>query len=172
MRSNPIIDFKMLLFVLVTLGIFVTTSKAIAGGFDTFSDQQRLENQMIIATGNIGKQTTFTDTSNLNIQKQTVFEIGRFCFKSSDSFEDISGKAGLLLLDQFSSASIGLITESISSIKIKLIRVTVLDCASLALQESKRLQSQFLQQMEILKQQKAALDQMLKDQRSTTKKTP
>ena len=149
---------------------------ALAGGFDTLGDQQRLENQVIITSGNIERRTSAAsysnDLSNFDRQKQTIFEIGRFCFKSSDSFEDISGKAGLLLVDQFSNASIAVITDSISSIKVKLTPVTVYDCAGLTMQEGSRLQKQLQQQMETWKQQRAILDQMIKDQRATSKKSP
>ena len=167
---------RVLRFALATSVACALASNALAEGFDTFGDQQRLENQVIIASGNIGKRTTAASFSNdlsyFDRQKQTVFEIGRFCFKSSDSFEDISGKAGLLLVDQFSNTSIAVITESISSIKIKMAVVSVLDCASLAMQEGNRIQKQLQQQLETLKQQRAILDQMIKDQRAAAKKAP
>jgi hypothetical protein len=151
-------------------------SNALAEGFDTFGDQLRLENLIIIQSGNIGERSRAAsysnDTSYFDRQKQTVFEIGQFCFKSSGSFEDISGKAGLLLLDQFSNASIGVITTSISSIKIKMTGVIVLDCASLTLQEGKQTQKRLQQQLEILKQQQTVLDQMIKAQRAAAKKAP
>ena len=163
-------------FVLFVLWVCSSLTNVWAEGFDTFGDQQRLENQAIIAAGNIGKRTSLTayssDTSYFDRQKQTIYEIGRYCFKSSDSYEDISGKAGLLLVDQFSNTSIGVVTDSISSIKVKLTGVQVLDCVSLSMQESKRLQNQLNQQLEALKQQRALLDQMLKNQRPAPKKTP
>jgi hypothetical protein len=167
---------RVLHFALATFAVSALVSNARADGFDTFGDQQRLENQIIITSGNIGKRTSVAGYSNdlsySDRQKQAVFEIGRFCFKSSDSFEDISGKAGLLLVDQFSNASIAVITDSISSIKIKLTSVTVYDCASLTMQESNRLQKQLQQQLESLKQQQAILDQMIKAQRAAAKKAP
>lgn len=173
---KPTIAPKVILLALVASGACSLTSKALAEGFDTFSDQQRLENQVIIASGNIGKRmsaaSSSSDTSYFDRQKQTVFEIGRFCFKSSDAFEDISGKAGLLLLDKYSHSSVAVVTESISTIKIKMTGVTVMDCASLTIQEGKQLQNQLQQQLEALKQQRAAFDQMIKDQRAATKKTP
>ena len=120
--AKPTTNARVARYALVVFGICASTSTASAEGFDTFGDQQRLENQAIIATGNIGKRASpanlSSESSYLDRQKQTVFEIGRFCFKSSDSYEDVSGKAGLLLVDQFSKASVGVITESISSIKI------------------------------------------------------
>jgi hypothetical protein len=160
----------------IALATSALATNASAEGFDTFGDQQRLENQVIIASGNIGKRTSAAsysnDTSYFDRQRQTVFDIGRFCFKGSDSFEDISGKAGLLLVDQFSNASVAVITDSISSIKIKMTGVIVLDCSSLTMQEGNKFQKQLQQQMEILKQQRATLDQLIKEQRTATKKTP
>ena len=175
-HTNLTLGLRVFRFVLPISVACAFGSTAMADGFDTFGDQQRLENQVIVASGNIGKRTSVASYSNdlsyFDRQKQTVYEIGRFCFKSSDSYEDVSGKAGLLLLDQFSNASIAVITESISSIKIKMTAVNVLDCASLTMQEGNRLQKQLQQQMETLKQQRAILDQMIKDQRAAAKKTP
>ena len=135
-------------FVLFVLWVCSPLTNVWAEGFDTFGDQQRLDNQAIIAAGNIGKRTSLTayssDLSYFDRQKQTIYEIGRYCFKSSDSYEDISGKAGLLLVDQYSNASIGVITDSISSIKIKLTGVQILDCVSLSTLERKQLQNQLV----------------------------
>lgn len=170
------VALKVVFIALVASGTCAPMSMALAEGFDTFSDQQRLENQVVVAAGNIGKRMSATSYSNdisyFDRQKQTVFQIGRFCFKSTEAFEDISGKAGLVLLDQYSQASVAVVTESISTIKIKMMSVAVFDCASLTMQEGKQLQNQLQQQLEVLKQQRAALDQMLKDQRAATKKAP
>jgi len=175
----PALKLKMVHFVLAIFASYAFGANAIAGGFDTYGDQQRLENQVIITSGNVSTRSSVSNTSNYSMdlsyfdrQKQTVFEIGRFCFKISDSFEDISGKAGLLLVDQFSNTSIAVITESISSIKIKFISVIVYDCISLTMQESNRYQKQLQQDLEMLKQQRAILDQMMKSQRATSKKAP
>ena len=146
MRSN--FTAMGVFFVLVVLWVCSPSTNVWAEGFDTFGDQQRLENEAIIAAGNIGKRTGLTsyssDLSNFDRQKQAIYEIGRYCFKSSDSFEDISGKAGLLLVDQYSKASIGVITNSISSIKVKLTGVQILDCVSLSTLERKQLQNQLV----------------------------
>lgn len=171
--TKSALSLKVLHFALAT---FALVTNALAEGFDTFGDQQRLENQVIIASGNIGKRTSVASYSNnmsyFDSQTQTVFDIGRFCFKAPDSYEDISGKAGVLLVDQFSSASVAVITESILSIKIKMTRVVVLDCASLAIQDGNRVQKQLQLQLDILKQQRATLDQLIKEQRAAAKKAP
>jgi len=170
-------------FTLAIFASFTLMQNALADGFDSFGDQQLLENQVIITSGNISKRTSIgsysNDLSYFDRQKLTIFEIRRFCFKSSGSFEDISGKAGILLVDQFSNTSIAVITESISSIKVKLTPVIVYDCISLSLQGINQVQQQMQQQteslkqqIESLKQQRAILDQMLKEQRAASKKTP
>lgn len=177
------LGLRALHFALATSAACAFGSNALAEGFDTFGDQQRLENQAIIASGNIGKRMSAASYSNdlsySDREKQTVFEIGRFCFKPADIYEDISGKAGLLLVDQYSHTSIAVITESISTTRIKMTAVSVLDCLSLSMQESNRIQQegnrvqkQLQQQLETLKRQQAILDQMLKDQRAAAKKAP
>lgn len=167
---------KVLQFALVMFGICAFVSTASADGFDTFGDHKQLENKAVIASGKISKRTSFASYSNelsySESQKQPVFEIGRFCFKNLELFEDLSGKAGLLLADQFTNASIALITASISSIKIKIATVEVLDCEALAMQESSSTKKHFQQQAETLKQQQAILEKMKKAQRAGAKKSP
>lgn len=111
------------------------------------------------------------DIPRFDHQRQTVFEIDRFCFKSLDPTEDITGKAALLLMDKFSSTSIAAIATSLQSIRVKMISVEVLDCTGIANQEFNRSLERLQQQTEVLKQQQAIFDQMMKAQRDAAKKS-
>lgn len=159
-----------------TIAICSLTVKANADGFDTFGDQQRLEGQVVIASGNISRRTgssvNTNDIFNADRYRSITYDMGRYCFKGADSDEDLSGKAGLLMLDQFSNAAIGILSPSTSSIKVKLMTVILFDCMTLAIRENNKKLDQLEQQLEILKQQRALLDQMLKNQKPATKKSP
>jgi hypothetical protein len=163
-------------FVFITYAACIVITGAAAQGFDTFSSPQQLTNQAIIAVGNIGERPRLIDnsssTSSFSRQQQTVYEIGMFCFYRFSSLDEIAGKAGLLLVDKSSNVSIGVISNIHSLIKVKSESITLLDCASLGMQERKQIERQLEEQLEVLKRQREIFEQMRKNQQQSTKVKP
>ena len=158
---------KLLWFVVLC----VASGSTKAEGFDTFGDHQKLENQTIVASGNIssfyfgsGSQGT---QSLLGSQREAVYQVGQFCFASS---QDNSGKAGLLLVDQNSNVSVATFSTNISSIKVTIFNVTILDCVQLIKRASENFQQDFNDrqaQREIeLNKMKAIVEALKKQQRT------
>lgn len=166
--------------IALAIAAFAVMTNASAEGFDTLSHPEKMADQAIIVAGNIGKRQRMTDYSKSNSilisQQNVIYEIGQYCF-SLNSLDDISGKAGMLMVDRFSNPSIALIS-SLVSIKIS-VEVTLFDCISLMMQEQKQISSQadrqletFKTQLETLKTQRELLDKMQKNQRQLTKPKP
>lgn len=156
--------------VLIGIAGFIAVPNAMADGFDRFGSQiDKLSDQAILVAGNISKRLQYIDylnnNSGLNSQKKEIYEIGGYCFSSNTS-SDISEKAGMLLVDRFSIPSIAVMSYSISSIKVDVSGITILDCISLSRQEQAQFSDQLKHQLEALKMKRELLDQMLKNRQS------
>ncbi|MFA6016393.1 MAG: hypothetical protein WC742_15145 [Gallionellaceae bacterium] len=151
----------------------VASCIAKAEGFDTFGDHQKLADQTIVASGNIS--SFYFGSGSLGTlplfgsQKAAVYQVGQFCFASS---EDNSGKAGLLLVDQNSSVSVATFSTNISSIKVNIFNVAILDCVQLLKRASENIQQDFNDrqaQREIELNKMKAIVEALKKQQGSLK---
>lgn len=167
--SNRITFVSMLWFVV----LFATSFGSKAEEFDMFGDHQKLANQTIVASGNIREffrgSGSLGSLPPLGSQKEVVYQVGQFCFASS---EDISGKAGLLLVDQYSTISVATFSTSITSIKVAISSVTLLDCVQVIRRNSENMQQDFnrrQQQMEMDQKKIKAMIESLKKQSQSLK---
>lgn len=157
---------RLLLFVVLC----ATGVGAKAEGFETFGGHQKLTDQTIIASGNISEfsrgSVSSSDLSPLGRQKGVVYQVDQFCFTSP---EDISDKAGLLLIDKYSTISIATFSTSISSIKVNVTNVTLLDCVEVIKRDNENFHRDAnlaLQQLEMQRKNNEALIELLKKQQS------
>ena len=147
--------------------MLLVSGEARAEGFDVFSEHQRLNDQVVIASGNIAKFTRVSIDSSPSpypsLTRPAVYQIGTWCFSSS---ENIDGKAGLLLVDRGQSVSVAVLTTQISTIKLSFLPTTLLSCSALQQQDSKAL----LNQLEAQRKQVEALMQSLRQQQQNQRK--
>jgi arginine decarboxylase-like protein len=142
-----------------------------AEGFDVFGDHQKLPNQTIVASGNISEFSRGFTSLGAGTTQEVVYQVGQFCFASS---EDISGKAGLLLIDQFSTISVATFSSSITSIKVNVSSATLLDCVQVIKRDTENIQRDFnrlQQQIEIDQKKNKAMIELLKKQQQSLKRS-
>lgn len=127
--SCLLVSVRLLFFVILC----ASSINANAEGFDMFGEHQKLVNQTIVESGDI---TEFSRRS----QETVVYQIGQSCFVSS---ENLSRKAGLLLVNQYSNVSIVTFSPEISSIKTAIYSVTLLGCVQVIKQFRENIQRDF-----------------------------
>jgi hypothetical protein len=162
------------------LGVLSGGAKADALEFDRYgyNDPNKLTDQEIIAVGNITEMTRIRDSSVDNSafprQKDIVYQIGQpaqFCFTPSDRFmpsDKFLNKAGLLLVDKYSSVTIALLSADFNHVlKVDSEQISLLDCASISQQEIKDV----LKRMNDMIKKNDVLIQSLKKQQQATKQT-
>lgn len=141
-----------------------------AEGFDIFSEHQRLNDQVIIATGNIAKllrvSVDSTPSQYSSLTKPEVYQIGTWCFSSAETLE---GKAGLLLVDRSQSVSIAVLTTQINSIKVSFLPTALISCSMLQQQDMSNLLNQLEQQR---KQAEALMKAIRQQQQQNQRKSP
>lgn len=134
-----------------------------------FSEHEKLNDQAIIASGNIGKlarvSSDTNSSGNSSFTHTEIYQIGNWCF-SSDA--GLAGKAGLLLVDRGRSVSVGVLTMQISGIKVLVRPTTLLDCSALQQEDFKTL----MNQIEAQRKQTEALIQSLRRQQQNQRKSP
>ena len=152
------------------------TVGANAEGFDSSSDQNKLTDQTIVAAGNIEDYSRAIGSSDtmppIGLPRQVVYRVAQFCFTS---LEDLSGKAGLLLIDKYSTVTVATFSTSLSSIKVNSSRVTLLDCRQVLARDwenfqmnAKRLQ----EEIELQRKQNEAMIELLKKLQRSSKPSP
>lgn len=129
----------MLRFRIALLAWMVLTSvptHSYADSFDTFGDHEKLRGLVVLAAGNIStfSSSQFSETDPLQPRKPLVYKIDNFCFGlGAPSFlldSDLSGKAALLMIDQFKNASLAQLSGSISQVKVSVKPITLYDCGA------------------------------------------
>ena len=144
-----------------------------AEGFDFFSEHQKLNDQLVIASGNISKLTrvsaSSTPTQYSSQPKSEVYQLDNWCFSSAESLE---GKAGFLLVDRSQSVSVSIITTQIGTIKLSLLPTTLLSCSQVQLQDLKKLMNQAEEQRKQAEALMQSIRQQQQQQLKQNKKTP
>lgn len=156
------------LLLLVLLCVICIDLKAEV--FETSSDYEKLTNQTIIASGNIAEFSRESEPLysrlSLDRKKEIVYRVSHFCFAS---IEDISNKAGLLLIDKYSTVSIAILSTPYSSINVSITNVTLLDCEEVIKRESENIEQDFKnfqQEVEMQRKKNEAMIELLKKQQS------
>lgn len=112
---------------------------ATASEFDTFSEHAKLVDQQILAVGDIAimERPSAQPESDyrFGLYRLKLYQLGRFCFASSDN---LKGKAGLLLVDRSSTLSVATISSAISGIMVYINAVTNMDCESIRQQDAQQ----------------------------------
>ena len=167
LKINFPLNFIATLLVLFVLLCSICIG-ANADGFEMLDDSQKLADQTIVASGNITKFSS--ESMSLDglpsHNNQIVYQVGQSCFSS---FENISDKAGLLLIDKYSIVSIAVLSISITSIKVNIARVTLLDCIEVLKRNNESFNQDAniaLQQIGLQRKNNEALIELLKKQQS------
>lgn len=137
------------------------STAATASAFDTFSEQTKLVDQQILAAGEISlMQRTGTQSGthfSLGLSRPKLYQLGRYCFVSSDNLEN---KAGLLLVNASSTVSVATIASEISGLMVQVSEVTNVDCNAIRQQDTQ----QALDQIDLQRKQFELLMESLKKQ--------
>jgi hypothetical protein len=155
----------------------VASTPCMADSFDTFDDHEKLQDQVILAVGSVSDFAfpRITSTNPLAMDNQlglkpSAHKIGQYCFLSG---EPMSGNAYMLLADRSNSVSIASLSSYISSVKIKIQAVTLVDCGQLTKAEHDaftRDADNLKRQIELqVKQNKAMMDAITKQQKQLQK---
>lgn len=152
-------------YLLVALQL--TAIGASAEGFDNFSEHQKLNDQVVIATGNISKLMRVSVDTNPSpfpsSTKPEIYQLGTVCFSSTERLE---GKAGLLLVDRIQSVSIAVLSTQINSIKVLVQPTTLLNCSMLQQQDMINIQNQ----LELQQKQNEALIKSIRQQQQQNRR--
>lgn len=161
--------FSSLIFLLFS----VINGAALAEGFSFLSDQSKLVEQMIVATGNPTKinfsQKTVNSGSFRSISGY-VYSLGAYCFDSSESLTD---SATLLLISQHGNLSTAVLSNSIGSINIKYTPALLVNCqeAYAQMQGSSAAEIQAMQeQIEAMRKRNQDTMEMIRKMQSMLRK--
>jgi hypothetical protein len=152
--------------------IILPSTPCLADLFDTFDDHEKLQDQVILAVGNVSDISfpSLASTNPLALDNQlgmkpSVHKIGQYCFVYD---EPISGNAYMLLADRSNSVSIAALSSDISSVKIKIQPVILVDYGQLRKAEHDALTrdaENLKRQMELqAKRNKAMMETITKQQ--------
>lgn len=124
------------------LSIFLVSRVSWSDGFTFQDDHDKLVNNAIIAIGTISKYLKLpaSDDDTSNTQKQTVYQLGEYCFipnYETVGFLDhnsLDGDAAMLLVDAQSNASVGILSDDFgtSTVKVRTHDVELVGCTAIS----------------------------------------
>lgn len=133
-----------------------------ADGFEMFSSPEQLEGKAILKAGNISRMASFSaEPIGLLGRGEITYQLGLYCFRVGRG-DDLTNKAGLLLVDQAGTPSLAVVSDSISSIKVAVQPVALYDCQALIRQKIQQQTDDLNRQMEAIKQQHELNEQLIK----------
>lgn len=111
--------------ILYQILVLLFSSSAVADGWGTFSDYEKLKGQEIVDVGEIEKLSPPVNTK-WNVD---LYKVGLTCFSVGYLYNSWSNsKASLILVDKYKTPKLGIIESSIGSINVKIHDITVYEC--------------------------------------------
>ena len=155
--------------------LFIVANSGMADGFETYGDQRNLTAHTIIAVDNVSEfsrpRSSLNDPYSFRSKQEAIYKLGQYCFSSPD---EISGQAGLLLIDKFGNVSLVVLAASTSQVKVKVSSVLLLNCIQVIQRDNETFQhdaNRLEQQIEMQRKQNEMMIDLLKRQQQQLKRS-
>lgn len=133
---------------------------SVADEFSLMDDNQKLTDKTIFASGNIMQLFGQEPSGDLINSNYHIFMLGQYCFTSP---ENLARKAGLLLIDNYSTIYIATFSSSMSSIETHVTLTSLVDCIQAVKQNSDERQQKL---DELIKKNQSMIDLLKKQKKS------